>query len=117
LVGATLTVKLPDDDAAYVAWIAANPAGFVINIQQGLNASDARLHLAGCRTISHENPRRGPWIGTYIKVCSVDLDALDRWAVEHARGDVAACRICHPGRPSIGRKGGTEDGASPGSAR
>jgi hypothetical protein len=103
-----LTVKLPDDDAAYVHWIAANPAGFVINIQAGLNASDARLHLASCRTISRENPRRGPWIGKYIKVCSVDLDALDRWAVEHARGEVVGCGTCHPGRASIGRKGAPE---------
>ena len=54
------------DDEGYLTWIGANPAGFVINIQRGLNASDARLHLATCRAISGENPRRGPWTGPYV---------------------------------------------------
>jgi hypothetical protein len=61
------------DDAGYLAWIAGNPRGYVINIRRGVAASDARLHQARCRTISGENPRGGLWTGgPYIKVCAVE---------------------------------------------
>jgi hypothetical protein len=35
-----------EDDSGYLAWIAAHPGGYVINIRRGYNPSDARLHLA-----------------------------------------------------------------------
>jgi hypothetical protein len=89
-----------DDDEGYLAWIAANPDGYVINIRRSLATSDARLHQARCRTISGENPRSGPWTGPYIKVCTSDVQELDRWARENIGGPITHCGICQA--PSCG---------------
>jgi hypothetical protein len=59
-----------DDDAAYLAWLAANPRGYVINIQRALNPADARAHHAGCLTITGTPARGRTWTGPYVKACS-----------------------------------------------
>jgi hypothetical protein len=41
-----------DDDAGYRVWLATHPDGYVINIARSQNATGARVHHAGCRTIS-----------------------------------------------------------------
>ncbi len=38
-----------DDDAGYLAWLAAHPDGYVINIARSQSATEARVHHAGCR--------------------------------------------------------------------
>jgi hypothetical protein len=38
-----------DDDAGYLAWQAAHPDGYVINIARIQNATAARVHHAGAR--------------------------------------------------------------------
>jgi hypothetical protein len=92
------------NDPGYLAWIAAHPGGYVINIRRDHNPTDARLHAAGCRWISGENPRGGPWTGRYVKVCADALAALEQWASEHARGSIKRCGTCHPARdPSTPR--------------
>jgi hypothetical protein len=93
-----------DDDPGYLAWIAAHPGGYVINIRRSHNPRDARLHLATCRWISGENPRGGPWTGRYVKVCADGLSELEQWATDHAGGPIRRCGTCHPARdPSPAR--------------
>lgn len=41
-----------DDDRGYADWIAANPAGYVLNIQRSLNSREARMHAASCRSLA-----------------------------------------------------------------
>jgi hypothetical protein len=53
-------VEFPADNDSYLRWTAAHPAGYVINIQRSLNASDARLHRAGCHWINGVPPRGHP---------------------------------------------------------
>lgn len=85
-----------DDDEGYLTWIARHPGGYVINILRGLNPGTARIHRAGCRTITGTPPRGGPWTGSYIKVCANQLDDLDRWAAQYADRAIARCGICEP---------------------
>jgi hypothetical protein len=40
------------DDAGCLAWLAAHPDGYVINIARSHSATEARVHHAGCRAIS-----------------------------------------------------------------
>lgn len=87
-----------DDDDGYMAWLAAHPVGYVINIARSHSASTARVHHAGCRTISGTNPRGGTWTGPYIKVCSEHRDELEQWAMKHARAQIPLCGTCHPAR-------------------
>ena len=51
-------VEFPGDNDSYLRWTAMHAGGYVINIQRGLNASDARPHRASCHWINGA-PRRG----------------------------------------------------------
>lgn len=84
-----------DDDANYLAWLAAHRDGYVINILHSHNAGGARVHHAACRTINGQNPRRGRWTWPYVKVCA-ELEAeLDRWEANHLREPILRCGTCH----------------------
>ena len=63
-----------DDDHGYLQWAAANPHGYVINIQRTLNPADARVHRADCYTING-HPSRGQ---TWTRALHQDLlDLID----------------------------------------
>lgn len=68
-----------DDDAGYLAWLAAHPAGFVLNVNRSPRPNYLVLHRATCRTISGRPTRGGPWTGRYIKVCSPDQLQIAAW--------------------------------------
>jgi hypothetical protein len=86
------------DDDGYLAWLAAHPDGYVINIARSHSATEARVHHAGCRTINGQNPRAGTWTGPYVKVCAEQLDELDRWAIDQVGEPIRRCGICHRAR-------------------
>jgi hypothetical protein len=85
-----------DDDEGYMRWLADNPNGYVLNLQRSLNPSDARVHQARCSAITGVNPRRGPWTGAYIKLCSPVVEAIDRLSAEQFGSPIARCHRCHP---------------------
>jgi hypothetical protein len=88
-----------DDDAGYLAWLAAHPDGYVINIARSQNATGARAHHAGCWTISGQIPRGGGvWTGPYVKVCAEHLSELERWAIDLVGEPIPRCGSCHPVR-------------------
>lgn len=92
-----MTVDLfHDDDRGYATWLAANPRGYVLNIQGSLNPSDARLHEAVCPTITGTPARGKTWTGPYIKACSLSLPELDACALTHARSAITRCGTCRP---------------------
>lgn len=103
-------IEFRDNDAGYLAWLAAHRDGYVVNIARGHYASQARLHHAGCRTISGQNPRGGAWTGPYVKVCAEDLAELDRWAIDAVGQPISPCGTCCPagngGQPAIGSSPG-----------
>jgi hypothetical protein len=61
--GSVNIVIFRDDDRGYLAWVAANPRGFVMNIHRSLNPSDARVHRARCWTIAGEPTHGKIWTG------------------------------------------------------
>ncbi|MGV0718304.1 SIMPL domain-containing protein [Mycolicibacterium sp. XJ662] len=86
-----------DDDAGYLAWLAAHPDGYVINILRSYSANQARLHRADCRTINGEHSKGAVLTGIYVKVCAEQRAELDRWATIQAGAPIVRCGICHPG--------------------
>ena len=90
--------EFSDDDPGYLTWLAAHPDGYVINISRSRSATEARVHHAGCRTISGQNPRGGAWTGPYIKVCAEQLGEIERWAIIQVGGPILRCGICHSAR-------------------
>lgn len=85
-----------DDDAGYLAWLAAHPHGYVVNIPRNHGVSAARLHHAHGRTISGQNPHKGAWTGPYVKVCAEQLTVVETWASDTVRGTIPKCGICKP---------------------
>jgi hypothetical protein len=80
-----VSVELFRDDDRYTGWLAANAHGYVLNIERSMNPSDARVHEAGCRTITGTPPRGRTWTGPYVKACSTSLTELDAWALSRAK--------------------------------
>jgi hypothetical protein len=89
-------IEFRDDDAGYLAWLAAHPDGYVINILRSHSTNTARAHHAGCPTISGQNPAGGGWTGPYVKVCADQLAELDHWACDQVGKPIQPCGTCHP---------------------
>jgi hypothetical protein len=92
-----------DDDAGYLAWLAAHADGYVINIARSHSTAEARVHHAACWTISGDNPRRGDWTGPYVKVCADSLTELEHWASDRLGHSLPPCGTCRPA--PVGRQG------------
>lgn len=90
-----------DEDAGYLAWLAANPEGYVLNIPRSHSATQARVHLSGCWTISGQN-RGSSLTGSYVKVCARQLAKLERWAIEYVGTLITPCGACRPAEPPAG---------------
>jgi hypothetical protein len=94
--GSVNVVIFRDDDGGYLAWVAANSRGFVMNIRRSLNPSDARVHRARCWTIAGDPTHGKIWTGPYIKLCATELSDLDSWASDRLDAHIARCRTCLP---------------------
>lgn len=101
-----------DDDAGYVRWVAENPAGYILNIQRGLSAGDARVHTAACRHVTRAieasaSGNRRLTI-TYIKVCSSYATELDEWSIQRVGVEIRRCPSCN----DVGRASSEEPSVS-----
>ena len=85
-----------DDDSGYLAWLRANPGGYVLNTYRAPSASYLKLHRASCGTISETPARGSAWTKDYIKICSPVVGELAGWARGSTGGDLDACGLCHP---------------------
>ncbi len=65
------------DEDAYLAWLAKNPHGFVVNTYQKPDSSYLILHRASCASISNDaKPPGGFTERDYIKICALTIDEL-----------------------------------------
>lgn len=90
----TSPVVFRDDDAGYLAWLAAHSEGYVLNIGRSYSATDARVHHAGCWTISGRSAPGKALAGSYVKVCAESLTALEQWAVATVEREIQSCGTC-----------------------
>lgn len=88
-----------DDDAGYLAWLAAHSEGYVLNIARSYNAADARVHHVGCWAISGRSARGHALTGSYVKVCAGSVTAVQEWAVATVGRDIQSCGTCLPTSP------------------
>jgi hypothetical protein len=75
------------ETAAFLAWTAANPNGFVTNWL--LKGKLLVLHLACCRTLQVENIKGQ-------KVCSADRAEPDQWCLAQFKRKPEPCGVCNP---------------------
>lgn len=92
-------IEFVDDDAAYLAWLAGHPTGFVLNVRRKPDSTYVVLHRASCGTIAMAR-RSGAYTGgSYRKICSDQLAELRQAAVAEGRLDgsfSARCGHCDP---------------------
>lgn len=86
--------EFSDDDAGYLTWLDTNPDRYVMNIARSHRAADARVHLAGCWTISGR--QGGRWTGPYVKICADQVTEIDEWASDRLGMSIPRCKICSP---------------------
>jgi hypothetical protein len=85
-----------DDDDGYLAWLAANQAQFVLNIQRSASPpTNLVLHRASCGTINGTPARGLHWTGPYIKVCGAMSD-LQIYVERVAAAEPRSCGLCMP---------------------
>ncbi|HEY0640683.1 MAG TPA: hypothetical protein VGD67_23890 [Pseudonocardiaceae bacterium] len=84
-----------DDDNGYVAWLAANPDGFVLNTERNPTRSYLKLHRASCRTITQLQRDATTWTtGVYVKRCGTRAE-LEGAALGFG-GPPTPCVFCLP---------------------
>ncbi len=87
-----------DNEAEYLAWLAQNPNGFVLNAERRPRAKYMPLHTARCHTIQNvtAHAHTAPFTGRgYMKVCANDPNELLAWiATQGATQFSSLCRKC-----------------------
>jgi hypothetical protein len=83
-----------DDETGYLAWVQTHPDGYVVNIDEPPIAPQyPMVHIASHRIIS--SPTRTNYTtGRYFKVCSTELEELERWAQRKYGRPLTRCRQC-----------------------
>ena len=89
-----MTYFQPPDETSYLAWLAANPDGYVINAEPS-GRGDVKLHRAACRTIRYKPPFIG---SSYIKICATSLEEADEWVLQRRGSHAPRCQAyqCWP---------------------
>lgn len=85
-----------DDDAGYLAWLAAHEDGFVLNTYAHVAAGYLVLHEARCRTINRDLAPGKAWTAQYGKACADSVDELVAWAAQRTSGTPHGCGTCQP---------------------
>jgi hypothetical protein len=66
-----------DDDPGYLGWVAAHPAGYVVNTTRLPSAGYLMMHRATCPTITRPQPRATTFTGPWSTLCG-DRDRTSR---------------------------------------
>lgn len=78
----------------YLGWIEKNHNGYVLNIDEPqVFANYPMIHKASHKLLS--SPKIGNFTtAQYFKVCSVDRDLLEKWAIDKYQKEVTLCNVC-----------------------
>ena len=87
-------IEFTDNDDGYMAWLAANPTGFVVNVRAVAGPNYVVLHRASCRFIATPRDDRAYTGRGYHKVVSERLDDLRAYAKSIGRWDGSFSQSC-----------------------
>lgn len=89
-----MILEFKDDEVGYRAWLASHGTGFVANLHKRSNRSGyPMVHSASRLCVSSTN-RDNYTTGDYYKVCSGNLEALNRWSLQHCQKPLMRCVLC-----------------------
>ncbi len=93
-------IRFSDDDVSYLAWTAAHPDGFVLNVRRSPDPDYVILHRASCGSIANDKQAPGAFTGRgYRKVCAIAEAELKLAAKDEGRSDGSfskRCGLCRP---------------------
>lgn len=91
--------RFDHDEDAYIAWVTRHPEGFVANMDRARRVPQyPMIHRATHGAVS--SPRIGNFTtGDYVKVCALDLQALQDDLMKQYGRKATLCAICMGGRP------------------
>ncbi len=93
-------MRFCNDDFSYLAWIAAHPDGYVLNVRRSADPDYVVLHRAGCNSISNDKQAPGAFTGkSYRKICAASVAELQLAAKRAGRSDGSfskRCGLCRP---------------------
>jgi len=95
-----------DDDGGYLAWLQADPSGFVINGYRNPRPGYLLLHRSDCQRINGTPANGRSWTKSYRKVCGKRSE-LETWARQDVGGEPQECDACFrvtPGPTPIARQ-------------
>ena len=83
-----------NDDDGYLAWVLANPNGYVVNTDDPPTSTVyPMVHTARHKVVS--SPCRTNYTtDRYVKYCSLDLDELNQYVQDHHKRDLQHCKTC-----------------------
>ncbi len=80
-----------------MAWLQANPDGFVLNTYMHVTSDYLILHRARCRTVNRPLAADRSWTYAYGKTCAASREELESWALTNGSRLAQPCGICRPG--------------------
>ncbi len=89
-----MIVPFKSDDAGYLKWVQANPAGYVVNVDEPQRFQRyPMVHSASHKSVS--SPTRSNYTtGRYLKFCSVSLEELEQWSQAKYGRPLTRCAQC-----------------------
>ena len=83
-----------NDEAGYLAWVAAHPDGYVANMDRsGHFPQYPVVHSAKHKLVSSANIGNFT-TGDYIKLCSANLDKLEEFSTDKYGRSLTFCKNC-----------------------
>jgi hypothetical protein len=93
-------IRFSDDDLTYLAWTAAHPDGYVLNVRSKADPDYVVLHRASCNSISNSKQSPDAFTGkSFRKICA-ELEAeLQLASKREGRSDGTFSKRCSHCRP------------------
>ena len=89
-----MVIVFDNDESEYLKWVTSNPDGFIVNIDRARTVRNyPMIHAASHGLVSSE--KIGNFTtGDYIKICSSDQDALERFSQSMLGCALTRCAQC-----------------------
>lgn len=89
-----MVTEFVNDDVGYLAWVHAHPRGYIANIDVAQRVPQyPMVHTTSHRLLSSSDVGNYT-TNNYMKVCSADLDSLERWSEGKFKKALTKCRVC-----------------------
>lgn len=89
-----MVIVFDNDEADYLQWVRSNPDGYVVNIDRARNVRNYPMVHAATHGLVSSTKIGNFTTGDYIKFCSTDLDALDRFSQSMLGCPLTRCAQC-----------------------